>query len=672
MFRPIILKYLEIDMAKFCFFTYHTLLHTQVDKPFGPVVANPNTAYRLQNLHSGSSPLPAFAITQGEILVQEVSASLVNIVLKPGIQPDFDFPKIEYIIYKGVLKSSLINGTEVASEGTNDLTRSIWQAQNKRNEKVEAETDINPMETPNANCLGINYTDVASAPFEALDDSPLDLAFFNNSSEFQLPSVQKGWEIGEFDSSSFGVLIAFERIGQPHTFELARELDSILTVSALGGAPTQVETFEHNHDKEKVLSFLDDTAFFGAFYSGKLDVKIGAEFEEKSEEEIYDLFLNKYLNKNAVYIDLRNEFDTSFDYYLNYGREIKASFTDGGSTTTLNFYRDNWPILKLNLADFSAGNSSDRNFINLSLPQGSNSIGLVYLAKAFRDKRNFKKLRYKKKFEVFNFSGGSSDEFTLITPNKVAGETTSIANYYHLVYIKKQVAPNGASDFSPEKSHHVDFFFPIFSNSIPFQGTSGVVKYKTYDNLNHINTFDKDGLEYMASVCIAQDDYNFTFLASPKCYLQGPRVTVNPSLSLVGEEIRSNAHFLNHLEDKLKKTGFFKVDVVIGGSMDQLQIQKEKLGLFTTNIFDKHDPDYPIVIIEKNTFTDLFSLISASSIIPKYGVWLYFENQLHTTDDNDLPITEFTLGFSGLKHLGSNLSRENVTTIIKIYANDHI
>lgn len=656
-------------MANFCFFTDHTLLNSQVNKPFGPTAANPNTEYRIQNLHSGTSPLPVFAITQGEILVQEVITNplLVNIVLKPGVQPDFDFPKIEYIIYKGVLKSSLINGAEIAAEGTNDLTESIWQAQNKRNEKVEAETDINPMETPNANCLGINYADIASPPFEALDDSSLDVAFFNNASEFQLPSVQKGWEIGEFDSASFGVLIAFERIGQPHTFELARKLDSKVIVTTLGGAPTQVETFEYNHDKEKVLSYLDDAAFFGAFYSGKLDVKIGSEFEERSEEEIYDLLLSKYLNKNVVYLDVRNEFDTSFDYYLNYGRNIKASFTNGGTTTILNFYRDNWPILKLDLADFPVGNSSDKNFINLSLPQGSNNKGIVYLAKAFLDKRKFKKLLYKKKFKEVNFS----DDFTLISPNKVGGGTTPITSYFHLVYIKRQIEDNLSTDFSPHPKHYLDFIFQIFQNPIPFKDSTDVIKYKTYDTNIYSNTLSLNGEDCIANVCYTEDNFNITLLVNPKVYLNGPKLRVNNTKSLTGESIKDNGHFLDLLNGRLANSRFSKQEMILAGE-PEIFIEQQNSGLPTKNFFSINDPEYTSVLIKKSDFIDLFTNISVSSIQSKYGVWLYVENQENIEDDEGNPVTEITLRLSGLEYIGNNVSRKNLTTGIKLYTHGHL
>lgn len=661
-------------MAEFCFFTDHNLLNVQTSNAFGPVSSNPNTQYRLQNLHTATAPAPAYAIVQGEVLVQEVAAdpTLVNIVLRPNKQPDLDLPKIEYIVYKGILKSSLISGATIAPQSTNDLTESLWQAQLSRNLKVEEATGSNPGDTPNANCLGINYTATGTAPFLATNDTPLDNAFFNDSADFQLPTVQKGWEIGTFSATGFGILIAFERIAHPHTFGLARELDSVLSVSPLSGSPTQVETFEHNHEKEAVLSYLDDAAFFGSFFTSKLDIKTGGTLQEKEGDDIYDLLLSKYLNKNAVYVDIRNEFNTSFDYYLNYGRNIHASFAQGAATATLNYYRDNWPILKLDVTDFASGNGTDKNHINFSMPQGANDVALIYFSKAFKGKRKFRKLRYKKKFEQSGFTSGFSQDFELITPNKAGGTTTPIAAYYQLIYVKKQSAANVATDFSPECSHYLDFAFPILQNAIPFKAMSGVVKYKSYDSLMYIDSFEYNGTDYMANVCIAEDDFNITLLAPPRCYLNGKNVNTNPISALVGEVVQNNGHFLDHLSDRLRKSVFATVEVTIGGLADKLVVQEERFGEFSNSIFNSYDPEYLSIIIEKGTFNGFTAQIVASSIELKYGVWLFVDSLLHTYDGTGLPVTEITLGLSGLEHSGGSILRKNLTTTVKVYANEHI
>lgn len=660
-------------MSEFCFYTNHVLLNSQSNNGYGPLSSDPNIKYRLQNLHSATSSPAAFAITQGEILVQEVSSdpSLVNVVLRPHKQPDLDLPKIEYIIYKGILKSSLVNGIEVAAAGTNDLTQSIWDAQINRNLKVENATGINPNETPNADCLGINYTTGGTAPYLANDDTPLDTAFYNKTGNFQLPTVQKGWEIGTFSSTSFGVLIALEQIGSPHTFKLSRELDSIITVNALSGSPTQVEIFEHNHSKENVLSFMDDAAFFGSFYLSKLDLRIGAAFEEKEKEEIYDLILTKYLNKDAVYLDIRNEFGTSFDYYLNYGRNIKASFEEGAATSTLNYYRSNWPILKLQTADFATVSTLNKNFINLGFPEGSNDECIIFLSRAYRNKRKFRKLRYKKKFEQLDFTSGFSGTLELITPNK-EGTTALISGFYKLVYLKSQVAANGALDFSPERSHYLDFAFPIIQNAIPFVSTSGVVKYKTYNNLSYIDTISHNGTTYMANTCIALDDFNLTLLALPNCFLNGKNVRINPVTSLIGEVVENNGHFLDYLDTKLSKSMLTTVDVNIGGINDKLLKMDKYPGAFSDSIFNNFDSDYLTILIEKATYSNLDVQINSSSIVSKYGVWFFVNNLLHTVDGNGQPITEITLGLSGLEHSGNSILRKNLATSIKIYANEHI
>ena len=322
--------------------------------------------------------------------------------------------------------------------------------------------------------------------------------------------------------------------------------------------------------------------------------------------------------------------------------------------------------------DFAAGNSSDKNFMNLSLPQGSNDSAIVYLAKAFKKKRKFKKLRYKKKFEVLNYSVGFSDDFTLISPNKEGGGTTPIASYYKLVYLKNQTSPNPPGDFSPHPAHYMDFIFPYYNNPIPFQGTSGVVKYKSFDSCNYVNTLKVNGTNFISEPCFSEDDYNVTLVASPKCYLNGPKMRINPTTSLVGEELSGDGHFLDHLTAKLNTSVFARLEVTMDGSVDHLVIQQDRSDEFSDSVFNENDPEFLSILIEKSTYLSLNDQIVASSLVPKYGVWIYIDNILHTEDESGKPITELIIGLSGIEHMGSTVSRKKLSTVIKIYANDHI
>jgi hypothetical protein len=160
----------------FCTDTDSGLLAPQTTaQAFGPV--NPSSVagtdeYRVTSLHSATSNPAAYAACDAIVCAQKVTAdaTLVNIILKPLVQPALNFAPVKYIIYKGILASSLINGAETAAGANNDLTQSIWDAQAKKN--ASAGTNANPP----AEALGVGLT--ATAGPDLADTEPIDNLFY--------------------------------------------------------------------------------------------------------------------------------------------------------------------------------------------------------------------------------------------------------------------------------------------------------------------------------------------------------------------------------------------------------------------------------------------------------------------------------------------------------------
>ena len=122
-----------------------------------------------------------------------------------------------------------------------------------------------------------------------------------------------------FDTTSdFGITVVFEKIGFQPTFKLARELDSNLSFTALTSGATDTEKYKRKHAKEDSLAFLDSAAFFSAFYDEGIEVFDGTQFNTKTGNDIYSEITTKHFFKNRIYIDIRNEFNDSFNYYNNY------------------------------------------------------------------------------------------------------------------------------------------------------------------------------------------------------------------------------------------------------------------------------------------------------------------------------------------------------------------
>lgn len=86
---------------------------------FGPdQLTSGSTKFRVTSTLNTSADEKVFAICKGNVLVvpQIGSSTLVNLVLKPYKQPSSRLP-IRYFIYRGVKKSSIIDGTPATGGG---------------------------------------------------------------------------------------------------------------------------------------------------------------------------------------------------------------------------------------------------------------------------------------------------------------------------------------------------------------------------------------------------------------------------------------------------------------------------------------------------------------------------------------------------------------------------
>ncbi len=370
------------------FFTEHSKLDTQSPgQEFGAIDEN---QYRLGNMFSSSATEDpkAFAITDGLILVQKINgADKYNIVIKPTQQPDLNFPKIDYIIYKGIKKDSIIDGTKVADENNNDLTKSIHESAQLwyQNEGIPM-----PGTEPAADTsLGLIYDASASdQDYQLQDTDSLNEAFYSNN-PVTLPFVFSGNHIGDFDKTGdFGIIIIFEKIGFQPTFQLARELESVLEFDPLDPGATDADIFKRKNEKEDILCFIDAAAFFGSFFNLGINVHEGSDFELKEGDDLYSEVISKFLNKNKLYLDIRNGYDDSLNYYENYDNTIQWSLDNTDTLVNVNYYRNHgWPVLVIN--DDSSNSEFDPNntekVIKLAFPKGDNENPLIYYKKAYKE-----------------------------------------------------------------------------------------------------------------------------------------------------------------------------------------------------------------------------------------------------------------------------------------------
>jgi len=242
---------------------------------YGPI--SPGTAgtdeYRVTSLHTASFSPTAYAACDGIVCVQRIpSTSLVNTILKPLAQPALNFAPVKYIIYKGILASSLINGTETAPATNNDLTKAIWDDQAKKN--ASAGTSLNPP----AEALGVGLTGLNFA-----DTDPIDNLFYRAGVTFQLPVVKGGWSIGQFDKAGFGIEVLMEGLNFHRPLSLARQLENKISVATLTGSENPAQVFDHWHVyDEEIYVNAQFVAGLSFDFIGKVGIARDAEFQFSS------------------------------------------------------------------------------------------------------------------------------------------------------------------------------------------------------------------------------------------------------------------------------------------------------------------------------------------------------------------------------------------------------
>ena len=627
---------------------------------YGPVTpATPATPladeYRITSLHSATFNPTAYAPCDAIACVQQVSATLVNIVLKPLVQPIANFAPIKYIIYKGILASSLVNGAAVAAAATNDLTKSIWKSQTLKN--ASALTNA----TPSANALGLGLT--ASKP-DLADDKPIDNLFYRTGEAFQLPVVDGGWSIGQFDKTGFGMEVLMEGLAFHHTLALARKLEHKISVLALTGSETGAQTFDHWHDKEQILGFMDPCAFYGSFFLAGIQAKSSGAtpFAAKAGNDLYQDLLFAFFNKNTAYLDIRNEHNFSLNYFKNYGNFIKL----GGSSAPVDYYASKWPILTLSAANFPITNLTARNAFSIQLPVGDNPQPLAYVSQGYRD-INAKgdefppeltsAERFYDAFEPpvggYTATKGTSplNSLAFALPN-VAGQvaTTPVSCYIRLKYFKQQ---QGATTFPTviKSANYLDNLIYPFDLRVLFSGTANI-KSAVYDEEIYVNARNVPGLQFDAvgKLGIARDANTTSLFVIPTVVRtndgQGSSL-----ITLSGETSENSEAFANLIASKYPLVRVRKSDLVL--SATALAPIAEFVSDADTAALSKFGaPDFSkflIFVVANSTYDAWKSRIVATGggLDSRFRVYLGVKN-LHTqTDTLGVAYTSFELVLRG-------------------------
>lgn len=356
--------------AKFFFFTDPALDPQQPSQAYGPTVPSGGNRFRVSDLHTytpaatsaATSAAGAYAVCRGRLCIQAVRNSTnqiqsLNLILQPLDRPPFDFPYVEYFIYRNINSSSLVNlsgdinlGKEGLSPNQNDLIAYI----RGKVLKLPAASSS----TAEGKYIGLDRVHDTSAGADGGKfggTKPID-HLFRYSSGAELPIVQAGWKLGDFSTGSeFGIEVVVQTYGAQPKLEWARrDATALIEVDTLGASASNTDRYRNRLARETIGCFVDPCAFWGMFFDNGLYFRYPAQPADDSKplkgKPLCDkLFTSSGLFKNydRIYLKVRNETGYSYNFYGTYldlnGNTLQIG-SDSSNLVADHYDVGGWPI----------------------------------------------------------------------------------------------------------------------------------------------------------------------------------------------------------------------------------------------------------------------------------------------------------------------------------------
>ncbi|MEM7373628.1 MAG: hypothetical protein AAF587_33705 [Bacteroidota bacterium] len=566
-------------MAEFYFFTDVDLINDQSSKAFGPVPGEETSKFRTCSLHTASSNPPAYAICRGRPFVLPISdtnasgAPLVNVIFKPEPNESGVPLGVSYIIYKGILKSSLINGDTIADPTTSyiDLLTKVQDSETHRQEAQAALEESSTSESSEEDSSSEDESaesdstsaPIELAPVEALtlgdsfsSDDTIDSVFYKKDRDIEPTVLTPGNIIGLFDKDRFGIEMICEGIGFQPTLEHALEVDSKIEVSPFDDTADFSSPAEiiRRAKMAEVRHFRDPAAFFGDFYERGLSLHSTiSPSVSVVQETLYTTVIERFLNKNIVYIDIRNDANLAYNAYENYGPFSFIKIGLGAwrdklddivpSLSTLVYDRNlEWGIFRMQASDIPSATNAEYVRLLLFLNRGDNTLPVGYVVhgnvthpknRNRKIDRRYNKygLRYGRFFNLKHKAeeielddlAGETDDFTLpislcIPCIKDQPSPTPVASYIRVNYAREwdpSQYPYDSVDLNIRDANFIDNLFAPFDLFFSDEEDTSRVRLKVFDERKYL--YDGSFMESPSvfSIGVAEDQYNYTFFAFP-------------------------------------------------------------------------------------------------------------------------------------------------------------
>ncbi len=688
--------------------------------PFTDVAKPTKDLFRITNLHTSTATTDpkAYAVCDGLVCAQEISSTLVNLIVKPFQQPAVNFAPIKYIIYKGIKRASLFSGNDMAALTSNSLTKTIWDSHTSLKTSIDHKiADMTAAGAPPAaiptplpavptkSALGLDLTAALDATKYG-NDKAIENLFLKADPNFQYPIIRGGWDIGDFDKTSFGVEIVFESVGYKPTLDKVRVLENVIELDKITGTETDIVKFEAKLAREEVLNYMDAAAFFGSMYSNRAFIITSPtsntttnSFTQKNTNEIYtDLIKLKFLKCNRTYIDIRNEHSYSFNFYSNYTNTIRIGFDGASPVNTVNYYDNDygWPLLIIENSKFSSSDTSFAKKIEIALPVANvtsggiieNAFPLAYISQGYSNISRGTILKGRERFveltaQVENgtlISNYTKESIKLQVPNGSTSATEVVTSYIRIKYLKRfdptfTSTPASSSGLVLRAQNYLDNLFVPVNMQIPYNSTNNLNSV-VFDEEAYIDATNSDvNFDCIAKIGLAEDaNNNVTLFAFATDVRIRNKDLASSRFAISGESNDTDSDYLAQLVNQNKGVTAAKNELtILGNAVPYVSLLDATPGYGS---FDKVDPDdFFSLVITKAQFDDIV-LIAADpgTFDQKFKVYLAIANKINGTDDNGLAYTQFDLVLRGYKLFSSDyqIVEVAVTPTITIYSNGNI
>lgn len=633
------------------FFTDFDLLNSQTSSDAFGAVNNSSSNYRVLNIFTSSTNSNAYAICDGYGFIQENldNNSTVNFIFKPDKQLFDNFPEISYFIYRGILKNSFLAGNgEILSDNptlNNDLLNRMWEVKNIRNlEKQEQDPNYQPNGLMRSD-LGLNEIGEPS-----LDGTyPIDQTFFFNN--FQ--KIREGNTIGKFDSDGFAIEIVLNT-DYKLKYDDVRYSDHVINVNS---SFPNLESLSIKLEREKILNYLDITTVFGgAFNKIKTTLKNSDGSITTVSGEQYSQILSKFANKNIIYLDIRNEYNFSLNFFDNYSTSNNIAYIN--IPASIPYHDGNgWPIVKLDGLTSDSNNGKQK--IEISFPIGDNLNPICFLNKSI----------------LFDEFPNGIEKF-IIPNNPVEIGSPKFGNnellpYYNNLNLCRRYNINTLPQIPSNltryyKDNFLDNIFII--NSYEFENQIGWVIYNS-SSVSYYNGWSSlDGFDFLYKNGIARDNIGITFYAFVINPIEINGVKSSTStfydLNLTSGKKR-NKSFYHVLQDQLEYLNLTEYPIATGSNNFKSYLVHSNTDNISNNVQSYSADNLMCCSITEGELNSLSTVIN--SFNDDGALYIVLLDYNLNEDNSGFPYFEFTVGLQGIRDSGQ-ISIEN--TGVKVFSTD--